>query len=1079
MLGEGVGGRCWLVAVLCALCFSVFGGVAFGAGTYELVGSIGGIEFPEGLAVDQATGDVYVVDFSNASVARFDASGKFAPFSASEGYIQGNRLIDPPGEEFAFDFSAGSAAVAVDGSTGPASGDLYVTDSHREAVEVFASSGEFLGDVDTASASPLSGGEPCGVAVDGAGNVFIGWSSGHVDEYTPTNGDPAEDSFVHELENVGEVCGVGAETGGITYAEVRTEGMLLGFEQSEYGLLAPVPISVGSGVGAFDVNPADGHLFAAEGGSVIERTNTGEQVGQPFGAFESVSGLAVKGTSGRVYVSAAQNGGERGIDIFEVPKPGKPVVGGEFSANVASASAELGGEINPELLETTYHFEYGTDMSYAGGVVPAVPGAIQPGRALQQVTASLTGLQAGVTYHYRVIATNAMGSTVGADRTFTTFAQSSFSLPDDRGWEMVSPVEKNGGQVGALGGLPLIDGGVLQAAPDGESVTYDTLSAFGGEALGAPLGNQYLASRAPTGWSSKDLVTLNKAGSFNISNEGAPYVAASEDLGEMLQISGNFEALSPPLSPLAPAGFQNYYLRDTASDLLQPLLTSVPADPTNFYLEFEGSSPDLEHVVVRSAAALTPGAVYASSPNLYEWSATSGLAAVNVLPGALPGETTPSSDAELGSGLGGSNADTTHAVSDDGSRVFFSDLGNLYVREDADSVDARTVLIAGVATFLAADSSGSKVFYSSCGDLWEFDTASETSRDLTVVEGRSCNGGVQGMLSASNDGSYVYFVADGSLTPGAPTGNCNSAGSGEECGLYALAEGRLSFVGTLSQGDESDWVLGLVSRTARVSADGRHVVFVSSSSDLTRTGYDNLDAHTNLPDSEVYEYTVGGSEAVCVSCNPTGGRPSGSSSIPGGTPYHAEDAVYESRVVSSDGSRVFFDSRDALSLQDSNNKGDVYEYEGGHEYLISSGSADEDATFADASESGNDVFFVTDAQLVGQDTDQLPDLYDARVGGGLPAPTELATPCVGEGCRAPATVPLVFGAPASATSTGPGNVVTHPVTKKKAKPKAKKKKAKKKKQGNGAKPKVRRGSRHGKSRARGAKRAARAIKGRG
>ena len=49
-------------------------------------------------------------------------------------------------------------------------------------------------------------------------------------------------------------------------------------------------------------------------------------------------------------------------------------------------------------------------------------------------------------YHYRVIATNANGSTPGPDQTFTTFPVLSLGLPDDRGYELVSPAQKNGGR---------------------------------------------------------------------------------------------------------------------------------------------------------------------------------------------------------------------------------------------------------------------------------------------------------------------------------------------------------------------------------------------------------------------------------------------------------------------------------------------------------------------------------------------------------------------------------------------------------------------------------------------------------
>ena len=117
---------------------------------------------------------------------------------------------------------------------------------------------------------------------------------------------------------------------------------------------------------------------------------------------------------------------------------------------------------------------------------------------------------------------------------------------------------------------------------------------------------------------------------------------------------------------------------------------------------------------------------------------------------------------------------------------------------------------------------------------------------------------------------------------------------------------------------------------------------------------------------------------------------------------------HENRALSDDGSRVFFSTAQALVPEDVNGRVDVYEYESGGVHLISSGRSPADSWFMDASASGNDVFFTTSQQLVGWDTDQEYDVYDARVGGGLPDPVPSATPCADGGCQgALATQPLV------------------------------------------------------------------------
>jgi hypothetical protein len=134
------------------------------------------------------------------------------------------------------------------------------------------------------------------------------------------------------------------------------------------------------------------------------------------------------------------------------------------------------------------------------------------------------------------------------------------------------------------------------------------------------------------------------------------------------------------------------------------------------------------------------------------------------------------------------------------------------------------------------------------------------------------------------------------------------------------------------------------------------------------------------------------------SCNPKGIRPIGPSSIPGavanGESPQATRA-YKPRAMIAGGRRLFFDSRNALVTQDTNNDDDVYEWKaqgtgsrtaaGGCLNLISSGRSEDGASFVDASESGRDAFFLTDGSLVPTDPGAA-DLYDAREDGGFPVP---------------------------------------------------------------------------------------------
>jgi hypothetical protein len=166
--------------------------------------------------------------------------------------------------------------------------------------------------------------------------------------------------------------------------------------------------------------------------------------------------------------------------------------------------------------------------------------------------------------------------------------------------------------------------------------------------------------------------------------------------------------------------------------------------------------------------------------------------------------------------------------------------------------------------------------------------------------------------------------------------------------------------------------------------------------------------------------------------------------IPGWTPYEVGHALYQPRYLSNSG-RLFFNSNDALVAQDINKTQDVYEFEptgvgdcsaesatfvsssGGCVSLISSGRAAGESAFIDASENGDDVFFLTPERLVAKDIDTALDLYDAHVcSSEVPCTEEpLAPPAcsTADSCRAaPTPQPGIFGSPSSATFAGEGNI---------------------------------------------------------
>jgi hypothetical protein len=327
------------------------------------------------------------------------------------------------------------------------------------------------------------------------------------------------------------------------------------------------------------------------------------------------------------------------------------------------------------------------------------------------------------------------------------------------------------------------------------------------------------------------------------------------------------------------------------------------------------------------------------------------------------------------------------------------------------------------------------------------------------------------VIGASADGSAVYFVADGKLAQGAVAGDCEGFGFDPAlaCNLYRHDEAGTTLIAVLSGADQPDWANGepqLSKLTARVSPDGQWLAFMSQS---PLTGYDNRDAVSGEPDQEVYLFHAAApgraASLLCASCDPTGARPHGveyrklndgiaggdrifaldqwvAAEVPGWTPNRIGVAGYQSRYL-GDGGRLFFDSSDTLVPADPVGSEDVYQYEPsqgagapagdgcaaaapdfhaateGCVDLISSGKGE--AGFLDASENGEDVFFLTDQRLSAADHDSAPDVYDARVDGGEAVPAALPQ-CSGEDCQAPPPVATTEAPPASLGQGGPGNL---------------------------------------------------------
>jgi hypothetical protein len=753
-------------------------------------------------------------------------------------------------------------------------------------------------------------------------------------------------------------------------------------------------------------------------------------------------------------------GGLRTGLIFAQSVVHRPKVLGESVSGVGSGFATLGARVATEGNPTHYVFQYSTENTAGcspGKCLEVPVGGGVLGVGGEDVAATVGGLSPGTTYHFRVVGFSDCNPEVpgeecelegGVDHEFVTFPSGPV-LGDHRAYELVSPAVKDGGEVFPASARSAVCGlcspGVenehfpMQSTVDGDKVVYegDPFSSAGA----AVNEDEYLASRGTGGWSSRDLSPAFESKDGSLTG----YKAFAGDLSR-----GVLAQTGPVLCPEAPAGYADLYLLGGVCEGqpgLQPLLTSSTPHKlaaSEFAVTFGGASEDFSHIVFEANDALTPetplapGALVGS--NIYEWSASGELQLVNVLPGnkSAPPAAVLGSGADLATTTG--DPDFAHAVSADGSRIFWTDENNhhVYVRENGDE----TVRVRDEGSFLVASANGSEVLLND-GHLYDLET--EQTTDLTGNKG-----GFAGILGASEDLSSVYFV-DGEILTSEENNEHATAQKGQD-NIYYWHDGTVAFVGTLNPkdnfdgaafglvyGETGDWMASPSDRGAQVSANGRYVAFISLNK-LTK--YENSVASGECVKGvgaacyEVFEYDGQTKRLVCVSCNPTGERPLGSSTLSLTQP--GSGFLPQPSNLSENG-RVFFNSADALSPQVQNpGVENVYEYEpsgigtcgreNGCIYLISSGTGSSNSDFVNATPSGSDVFFTTRSQLVPEDQDDLIDLYDARENGGIRPEGKPAECASSATCQGPSSAPPpATETPLSASLSGTDNLTPSPL----------------------------------------------------
>ncbi len=635
------------------------------------------------------------------------------------------------------------------------------------------------------------------------------------------------------------------------------------------------------------------------------------------------------------------------------------------------------------------------------------------------------------------------------------------------------------------------------ASPDGDAVLFEGTGPMGESPSDGSLWFVATKNSGAAGWSTHALLPAVLQQQGTLRDKGFTYIDPSQDLSHVMAEFGN-GTLAPQtnegcVDQIDLAGPDPFvlpvWIERPGADLASPIenceqkgLSGAPV----------GGSPDFSTVYFGYAGTLlpedasrAPHTTHSSEEDTVEaWGFYEYTGGVLREGGVLPdGSVSAFGAVPAASGHGRDREG--NEVSVDGSRAFFVspdpasceangghndcavDPPELYVREDG----VRTLLVSrdtllaergglpaaapsGVlamanpswqvlpapgldGSFVFASPDGSQAFFQSGDALTE--AAQEASPgseaktyDFDVDTGALTYlpGVVGEILATDSDGSSMAFV--------------RPEEGGEPAELELWSAGPGGGVAPVAR-------LGSVPE-ARMSSDGSVLVF--------QTGERVSGSFNSGGDEEIYRYDVPGNSLGCVSCPPAGIVPGGNASLSmlhtDEVGYVAANSIYEpsrvpvdSRGVSAGGERVFFESPDPLVPQDSNTGSppalveedearpqgrDVYEWEDGVVYLISTGTSTRDSYLLDSSENGDDVFFATAQSLVPGDTDGGYDVYDARVPRAEDSPPPAASACEGSSCQGSAGPGPSVVVSGRASFSGGGNPVPEVVAPVVAKP---------------------------------------------
>jgi hypothetical protein len=820
------------------------------------------------IAVDPH-GDIFVVVNNGGSQRTPSVVDEFEPSGRFVRAFGGKETPGLGGDHTNGGYGGQLHGIAVD----PVSGDVLVGVTNDEehgiaAVDEFTSSGEYRGQiVATTAGHRLTA--ATALTVDSKGDLYV------------LNGDS---NFPESDQHAVDVYGPGHLLASLTLAEASER--------------APTKAVLNGSVNPSGQKLSDCHFEyvteAAFNTTGFEDLTSGGKatcvpVHGPIGADESFHEVEAKvtehiesGVTYRFRLVATTEGALGGVAetaALAFTAPSRPRVDSTSAANLSSTFADLRATIDPLGAASSYQFQYLTQAAYAENgnsfeglhlpaLAPASPAAIgsggPTGSAPEPVLQQIAGLQPATAYRFRVLATNELGTTPGAEVAFATLAQPSTGLPDGRAYELLTPLNKEGAEDIFAGEAAttreFYDGSFLGSgypSESGNGFLLQTRAALG--SFPTASNNAYTFTRTSSGWRyaslSSPALALQSLEVFAFNPFDFSRVALLDYSGSLASPAG-----SSPLSVAGPPGGPYTKLHGDAPEF--------GAEPPKESTSVVGASRDLTHLVLKSdnhtldprASALDMGvaALYESGGDAECSGAAENCPLIDV---NSEGQLLSRCGAGLGQGFG-QNGSGHGAVSADGSRVIFTapapeavnkgagcwnggveDVNSpqLYSRSGGVTTEIsrpepgapEAPVARHPAVYAGASADGSRVFYFTQGELtvddagihdvelyeWRSMGTSGPSGACPAVEGclTRVSAGESGHAAAAvftvpavaAGGAAVYFTADGVLAGNqgadgshASLGHCTTKEQ-ETCNLYRYdtATGATAYIATVNESD--------------------------------------------------------------------------------------------------------------------------------------------------------------------------------------------------------------------------------------------------------------------------------------